>query len=38
MSCFHEALAYYVAHKEMTRIFMHEDLTQGNNNILTVRI
>lgn len=31
---FHEALAYYVAYREMTRIFMHEDLTQGNNKIL----
>lgn len=31
---FHEALAYYVGYKEMARIFMHEDLTQGNNKML----
>lgn len=31
---FHEALAYYVAYREMTRIFMHEDLTEGNNKTL----
>jgi hypothetical protein len=31
---FHDAIAYYVAYKESTRIFMHEDLTQGNNKIL----
>lgn len=31
---FHESLAYYVAYKEMTRIFMHEDLTEGNNKTL----
>lgn len=33
---FHEALAYYVAYKEMTRIFMHEDLTEGSNKILLI--
>lgn len=33
---FHEALAYYVAYKEMTRIFMHEDLIEGNNKILLI--
>lgn len=33
---FHDALAYYVAYKEMTRIFMHEDLTEGNNKILLI--
>lgn len=33
---FHNALAYYVAYKEMTRIFMHEDLIEGNNKILLV--
>lgn len=31
---FHEALAYYVAYKEMARIFMHEDLTEGNHKVL----
>ena len=31
---FHEAIAYYVAYREMTRIFMHEDLTEGNNKTL----
>lgn len=31
---FHDAIAYYVAYKETNRIFMHEDLTQGNNKIL----
>lgn len=31
---YHDALAYYVAFKETSRIFMHEDLIQGNNKVL----
>lgn len=31
---YHDCIAYYVAFKETARIFMHEDITEGNNKIL----
>lgn len=31
---FHDALAYWVAYRETTRIFMHEDINEGNNKIM----
>ena len=30
---FHQAIAYYVAYKELATIFMHEDLSQSNNKL-----
>ncbi|MDD3174568.1 MAG: hypothetical protein PHF63_13070 [Herbinix sp.] len=30
---FHQAIAYYVAYKELSTIFMHEDLSQSNNKL-----
>ncbi len=34
---YHEALAYGVAFKETNRIFMHEDMIQGNNKYLLMQ-